>query len=135
MVLEGLLSRSNSVESGNAGFRPVVFGFPAENNVPEDRVIGLCVLASLLMAAIGGCWWPLEIGLPRDENRGAAHVVRLGIAGTATTHQLRQRPGRGDGSAGRTAGVWGGGKSAGGEIFPELKLCGKLLAHRLNDKK
>ncbi|HZQ48468.1 MAG TPA: ABC transporter permease [Verrucomicrobiae bacterium] len=30
----------------------------------EDRVIGICVLASLLMGAIGGCWWPLEIGPP-----------------------------------------------------------------------
>jgi hypothetical protein len=28
----------------------------------EDPVTGICVLASLLMAAIGGCWWPLEIG-------------------------------------------------------------------------
>jgi ABC-type multidrug transport system permease subunit len=30
----------------------------------EDRVAGICVLASLLMAALGGCWWPLEIGPP-----------------------------------------------------------------------
>ena len=30
----------------------------------HDRVTGLCVLASLLMAALGGCWWPLEIGPP-----------------------------------------------------------------------
>jgi len=30
----------------------------------EDRVTGICVLASLLMAALGGCWWPLEIGPP-----------------------------------------------------------------------
>ena len=30
----------------------------------EDRVIGICVFASLLMAALGGCWWPLEIGPP-----------------------------------------------------------------------
>lgn len=30
----------------------------------EDRVIGICVLSSLLMAALGGCWWPLEIGPP-----------------------------------------------------------------------
>jgi ABC-type multidrug transport system permease subunit len=30
----------------------------------EDRVVGICVLASLLMAALGGCWWPLEIGPP-----------------------------------------------------------------------
>jgi ABC-type multidrug transport system permease subunit len=29
-----------------------------------DRVNGICVLGSLLMAALGGCWWPLEIGPP-----------------------------------------------------------------------
>jgi ABC-type multidrug transport system permease subunit len=29
-----------------------------------DRVNGTCVLASLLLAALGGCWWPLEIGPP-----------------------------------------------------------------------
>lgn len=28
----------------------------------EDRVAGLCILFSLLLAALGGCWWPLEIG-------------------------------------------------------------------------
>lgn len=27
----------------------------------DDRVVGICVLASLLMAALGGCWWPLEL--------------------------------------------------------------------------
>jgi len=27
----------------------------------EDKVIGLCVLSALVMAALGGCWWPLEI--------------------------------------------------------------------------
>jgi ABC-2 type transport system permease protein len=27
----------------------------------EDKIIALCVLASLVMAAMGGCWWPLEI--------------------------------------------------------------------------
>jgi len=32
--------------------------------VAEDRVIGICVLASLVMAALGGCWWPLEIAPP-----------------------------------------------------------------------
>jgi ABC-type multidrug transport system permease subunit len=26
-----------------------------------DRVVGLCVLLSMLMAALGGCWWPLEV--------------------------------------------------------------------------
>lgn len=30
----------------------------------EDRVAGVCVLASLLMAALGGCWWPLELAPP-----------------------------------------------------------------------
>jgi ABC-type multidrug transport system permease subunit len=30
----------------------------------EDRVAGICVLAGLLMAALGGCWWPVEIGPP-----------------------------------------------------------------------
>jgi ABC-2 type transport system permease protein len=30
----------------------------------EDRVIPLCVMASLLMGALGGCWWPLEIAPP-----------------------------------------------------------------------
>jgi ABC-type multidrug transport system permease subunit len=32
--------------------------------VSEDRVVGICVLSSLLMAALGGCWWPLEVGPP-----------------------------------------------------------------------
>ena len=30
----------------------------------EDRVTGICVMASLLMGALGGCWWPLEIAPP-----------------------------------------------------------------------
>ena len=30
----------------------------------EDRVVGVCVLVSLLMAALGGCWWPLEVAPP-----------------------------------------------------------------------
>jgi ABC-type multidrug transport system permease subunit len=34
----------------------------------EDRVTGLCVLASLLMGALGGCWWPLEIAPPALQN-------------------------------------------------------------------
>ncbi len=34
----------------------------------EDRITGLCVLASLLMAALGGCWWPLEIGPKIGQN-------------------------------------------------------------------
>ncbi len=27
----------------------------------EERIIGLCLLVSLVMAALGGCWWPLEV--------------------------------------------------------------------------
>jgi ABC-2 type transport system permease protein len=27
-------------------------------------VAGICVLSSLLMAALGGCWWPLEVAPP-----------------------------------------------------------------------
>jgi len=30
----------------------------------EDKVTGISVLASLLMAALGGCWWPLEVAPP-----------------------------------------------------------------------
>ncbi len=27
----------------------------------EDRVAGICVLTSLVLAALGGCWWPIEV--------------------------------------------------------------------------
>jgi ABC-type multidrug transport system permease subunit len=37
----------------------------------EDRVAGICVLIALLMAALGGCWWPLEMAPP------AAKVISL----------------------------------------------------------
>jgi ABC-type multidrug transport system permease subunit len=37
-----------------------------------EKVAGLCVLASMVMAALGGCWWPLE-GVP-DSLRTLAHV-------------------------------------------------------------
>ncbi len=30
----------------------------------EDRVVGLAVLVSILMAALGGCWWPMEVASP-----------------------------------------------------------------------
>ncbi len=38
-----------------------------------DRVVGVCVLASLLMAALGGCWFPLE--LAPEALRTAGHCV------------------------------------------------------------
>lgn len=51
----------------------------------EDRVVGLCVLGSLVMAALGGCWWPLE--LAPAGLRTAAHVFPTGWAMDAL-HQL-----------------------------------------------
>ncbi len=53
--------------------------------VNEDRVVGLCVLGSLLMAALGGCWWPLE--LAPAWLRTAAHALPTGWAMDAL-HQL-----------------------------------------------
>jgi ABC-2 type transport system permease protein len=50
----------------------VIFGWVAASlgvlagclSAAEDRVIGICVFTSLLMASIGGCWWPPEVGPP-----------------------------------------------------------------------
>lgn len=53
--------------------------------VSEDKVIGLCILLSLVIAALGGCWWPLEI-VP-DAMKIVAHVVPSGWAMDAL-HQL-----------------------------------------------
>ena len=50
-----------------------------------DRVVGVCVLASLLMAAGGGCWFPLE--LAPEAMRIAAHGIPAGWALDAL-HQL-----------------------------------------------
>ncbi len=43
-----------------------------------DRVVGVCVLASILMAAVGGCWFPLE--LAPEALRTAGHCVPTGWA-------------------------------------------------------
>lgn len=43
-----------------------------------DRVVGVCVLASILMAAAGGCWFPLE--LAPEALRTAGHCVPTGWA-------------------------------------------------------
>jgi ABC-2 type transport system permease protein len=51
----------------------------------EDRVTGLCVLVALLMAALGGCWWPLE--LAPDWLRIIARCLPTGWA-LAALHQL-----------------------------------------------
>jgi ABC-2 type transport system permease protein len=51
----------------------------------EDKVVGLCLMASLLMAALGGCWWPLEIVPPALKT--VAHCLPTGWAMEAL-HQL-----------------------------------------------
>jgi ABC-2 type transport system permease protein len=51
----------------------------------EDKIVGLCVLASIMMAALGGCWWPLEI-VP-ETMQLAARCVPSGWAMDAL-HQL-----------------------------------------------
>lgn len=51
----------------------------------EDKVIGICVLGSLVMAALGGCWWPLEVGPP--ILKVLAHCVPTGWAMDAL-HQM-----------------------------------------------
>jgi ABC-type multidrug transport system permease subunit len=51
----------------------------------KDKVVGLCVMVSLMMAAIGGCWWPLE--LAPASLQFAAHCLPTGWAMTGL-HQL-----------------------------------------------
>lgn len=51
----------------------------------EDQVVGICVLSTMVMAALGGCWWPLEI-VP-DTVKILAHAFPTGWAMDAL-HQL-----------------------------------------------
>ncbi len=51
----------------------------------EDRVVAVCVLASLMMGALGGCWWPLEMGPPAMKT--IALCLPTGWA-LAALHQL-----------------------------------------------
>lgn len=39
----------------------------------EEKTVGLCVVSSLVMGALGGCWWPLEI-VPETMQK-VAHLV------------------------------------------------------------
>ncbi len=51
----------------------------------EDKIVAICVLASMVMAALGGCWWPLEI-VP-DHLRLVGHLFPSAWAMDAF-HQL-----------------------------------------------
>lgn len=51
----------------------------------EDKVLGLCLGMALLMAALGGCWWPLEVVPPVLKT--VAHCLPTGWAMDAL-HQL-----------------------------------------------
>jgi len=53
----------------------VLIGATAKN---PDKITGLCILAALLMAALGGCWWPMEIAPQWLQT--AAHFVPAGWA-------------------------------------------------------
>jgi len=54
-------------------------------SVAEDRVTGICVLSGLLMGALSGCWWPLEIAPPVYKT--IAFCLPTGWA-LAALHQL-----------------------------------------------
>jgi ABC-type multidrug transport system permease subunit len=51
----------------------------------EEKVTGLCILLGLVMAALGGCWWPLEV-VPQHV-RTLAYLFPTGWAMDAL-HQL-----------------------------------------------
>lgn len=51
----------------------------------EEKVIGLCLLVALPTAALGGCWWPLEIVPPTLQK--VAHALPTAWAMDAL-HQL-----------------------------------------------
>ncbi len=53
--------------------------------VSEDRMIPVCVLTSLLMGALGGCWWPLEIAPPAFKTIALCFPTGWALAGL---HQL-----------------------------------------------
>ena len=51
----------------------------------EDKVVGLCVITSIMAGALGGCWWPLELG--PEHLRTIAHCIPTGWAMDAL-HQV-----------------------------------------------
>ncbi len=73
----------------------------------EDKIVGVCVLASMVMAALGGCWWPLEI--TPEKVRLLGHITPTAWALDAL-HQLIS---------------FGGGWR---EILPSLAVLGGIAA-------
>jgi ABC-type multidrug transport system permease subunit len=53
----------------------VLIGFLVRS---EDKVVGLCLAIALPAAALGGCWWPLD--LAPAFARHLAHTVPTGWA-------------------------------------------------------
>jgi ABC-type multidrug transport system permease subunit len=51
----------------------------------EEKVIGVCLLVSLPMAALGGCWWPLEVAPPALQSLALAFPTGWAMA---ALHQL-----------------------------------------------
>src|SRR5258708_4454672 len=51
----------------------------------EDRIVPICVLASILMGALGGCWWPLEMAPPVFKTISLCLPTGWALAGL---HQL-----------------------------------------------
>ncbi len=51
-----------------------------------DRVMGVCIFASLIMAAVGGCWFPIEV--TPDWMKIVAHTVPTGWAMEALNHLI-----------------------------------------------
>lgn len=59
-----------SIYSWLAAALGVLIGAVTRN---PEQTVGLCVLVSILMAALGGCWWPLEV-VP-DTLKTVGHFV------------------------------------------------------------
>lgn len=51
----------------------------------DDKIVGICVLFTMIMAALGGCWWPLEV-VP-EKIRVLGHISPAAWAMDAL-HQL-----------------------------------------------
>lgn len=93
----------------------------------EERIVGLCLLVSLVMAALGGCWWPLEV-VP-ETIQTLAHLFPTAWALDAL-HQMITFGGgirRGERRGGRARAVRAGRESGGHQVVPRVKAKGSHL--------